>query len=72
MRVEPINCFRPAPERAGQFSSPPYDVFDDAQARAYDAEQPVLPVEEGEQQSKECKKIEEGKNKEKENIRNFI
>ena len=30
------------------------------------------PVEKGEQQSKECKKIEEGKHKEKENIRNFI
>lgn len=35
MRVEPINCFRPAPERAGRFSAPPYDVFDDDQARAY-------------------------------------
>lgn len=35
MHVEPINCFRPAPERAGLFAAPPYDVFDDAQARAY-------------------------------------
>lgn len=41
MRVEPINCFRPAPERAGHFASPPYDVFDDAQARAYVAEHPA-------------------------------
>lgn len=40
MRVEPINCFRPVPERAGRFSAPPYDVFDDAQARAYVAEHP--------------------------------
>ena len=35
MRVQPIACFRPAPERAGLFAAPPYDVFDDAQARAY-------------------------------------
>ena len=40
MRVEPINCFRPVPERAGRFSAPPYDVLDDAQARAYVAERP--------------------------------
>lgn len=35
MRVQPIACYRPAPERAGLFAAPPYDVFDDAQARAY-------------------------------------
>lgn len=40
MRVMPITCFRPTPERAGDFSAPPYDVFDDAQARAYVAEHP--------------------------------
>ena len=40
MRVEPISCFRPVPERAGRFSAPPYDVFDNAQARAYVEEYP--------------------------------
>lgn len=40
MRVEPINCFRPAPERAGRFAAQPYDVFDDEQARAYVEENP--------------------------------
>lgn len=40
MRVEPINCFRPAPERAGRFAAPPYDVFDEPQARAYVASHP--------------------------------
>lgn len=41
MRVEPINCFRPVPERAGRFSAPPYDVMDDEQARAYVEEHPT-------------------------------
>lgn len=35
MRVEPIDCWRPAPKRATSFASLPYDVFDRAQARAY-------------------------------------
>ena len=41
MHVQPIACFRPAPECAGRFSAPPYDVFDDEQARAYVRENPV-------------------------------
>lgn len=40
MHVQPISCYRPAPERAGRFSAPPYDVLDDAQARAYVQENP--------------------------------
>lgn len=35
MRVEPISCFRPRPEKAAEFASLPYDVFDREQARAY-------------------------------------
>lgn len=35
MRVDPITCYRPAPERAAAFASPPYDVFDREQAAAY-------------------------------------
>lgn len=35
MHVEPITCYRPRPERAAEFAAPPYDVFDDAEARAY-------------------------------------
>lgn len=35
MRVEPITCWRPTPERAAGFASLPYDVFDRDQARAY-------------------------------------
>ena len=35
MRVVPISCLRPAPEHAGRFAAPPYDVFDNEQARAY-------------------------------------
>lgn len=35
MRVVPISCLRPAPEYAGRFAAPPYDVFDNEQARAY-------------------------------------
>ena len=40
MRVEPITCYRPRPEAAAEFASPPYDVFDRAQAAAYVAEHP--------------------------------
>lgn len=40
MRVEPISCLRPVPERAGGFAAPPYDVFDDEQARSYVAAHP--------------------------------
>lgn len=40
MHVQPISCFRPAPERAGRFSAPPYDIFDDEQARSYVCEHP--------------------------------
>ncbi len=35
MRVEPINCYRPRPEKAASFAALPYDVFDREQARAY-------------------------------------
>ncbi len=35
MRVEPISCYRPRPEKAAEFASLPYDVFDRGQARAY-------------------------------------
>lgn len=41
MRVEPITCLRPVPERAGSFAAPPYDVFDDDQARSYVAAHPA-------------------------------
>lgn len=41
MRVEPITCLRPVPERAAEFGSLPYDVFDDAQARAYVEQHPT-------------------------------
>ncbi len=40
MRVEPITCYRPRPEAAAEFASPPYDVFDRAGAAAYVAEHP--------------------------------
>lgn len=40
MHVQPIACYRPAPERAGRFSAPPYDVFDDVQAKDYVREHP--------------------------------
>ena len=40
MRVEPITCYRPRPEAAAEFSSPPYDVFDRAGAAAYAATHP--------------------------------
>ena len=33
--TQPITCLRPAPSRAAQFAAPPYDVFDDASARAW-------------------------------------
>lgn len=35
MRVEPLKCLRPNPERAGEVVSPPYDVFDRESAAAY-------------------------------------
>ena len=35
MRVEPITCYRPRPDRAAAFAAPPYDVFDRASAAAY-------------------------------------
>lgn len=35
MRVEPIRCYRPAPDKAATFASLPYDVFDRAQAASY-------------------------------------
>ncbi|MBP3885042.1 MAG: DUF1015 domain-containing protein [Olsenella sp.] len=35
MRVEPISCYRPRPEKAAEFAALPYDVFDREQARAY-------------------------------------
>ena len=40
MHVEPITCYRPRPEAAGEFSSLPYDVFDRAAAAAYVAGHP--------------------------------
>ena len=40
MHVEPITCYRPRPERAAEFSAPPYDVFDRAGAAAYAAAHP--------------------------------
>ena len=41
MRIEPITCLRPVPERAAEFVALPYDVFTDAEARAYVAEHPT-------------------------------
>ena len=41
MRVEPITCLRPTPNRAAEFASLPYDVFGDEEARAYVAEHPT-------------------------------
>ncbi|MBR3317880.1 MAG: DUF1015 domain-containing protein [Atopobiaceae bacterium] len=41
MRVQPITCLRPAPDRAAEFASLPYDVFTDEEARAYVAEHPT-------------------------------
>lgn len=35
MRAEPMTCWRPAPDRAEEFASLPYDVFDREGARAY-------------------------------------
>lgn len=40
MRVEPIACYRPRPEVAADFASPPYDVFDRAGAAEYVAAHP--------------------------------
>lgn len=40
MRVDPICCHRPTPERAAEFASLPYDVFDRDAARAYVGEHP--------------------------------
>lgn len=35
MRIEPITCLRPTPERVAEFAALPYDVFTDDEARAY-------------------------------------
>ena len=35
MRIEPITCLRPVPERAAEFASLPYDVFTNEEARTY-------------------------------------
>ena len=40
MRVEPIRCYRPAPDKAATFASLPYDVFDRAQAASYVRDHP--------------------------------
>lgn len=40
MRAEPLSCWRPTPERAADFASPPYDVFDRRQAASYVAAHP--------------------------------
>lgn len=40
MHVEPITCYRPRPEAAPEFASPPYDVFDEGEARDYVARHP--------------------------------
>lgn len=40
MHAEPFACYRPTPERAEQFASLPYDVFDRAGAAAYVAAHP--------------------------------
>lgn len=41
MRVEPITCLRPVPDRAAEFASLPYDVFGDDEARDYVTEHPT-------------------------------
>lgn len=41
MRAEPFVCYRPTPERARDFASLPYDVFDRAGAAAYVADHPT-------------------------------
>ncbi len=41
MRVEPIDCLRPRPEKVGEFTSLPYDVFTEGEARAYAAAHPT-------------------------------
>jgi uncharacterized protein (DUF1015 family) len=40
MRVEPIRCYRPAPDKAATFASLPYDVFERAQAASYVRDHP--------------------------------
>ena len=41
MRVEPITCLRPDPNRAAEFASLPYDVFGDEEARSYVEQNPT-------------------------------
>ena len=41
MRAEPFVCYRPTPERAKDFASLPYDVFDRTEAAAYVADHPT-------------------------------
>ena len=41
MRIEPITCLRPTPERVAEFAALPYDVFTDEEARAFVAEHPT-------------------------------
>lgn len=40
MHAEPITCYRPRPDAAAEFAAPPYDTFDDAEARRYVADHP--------------------------------
>lgn len=41
MRIEPITCLRPTPERVAEFAALPYDVFTNEEARAYVDEHPT-------------------------------
>lgn len=41
MHVSPITCLRPSPEHVTEFAALPYDVFSDAEARAYVSEHPT-------------------------------
>lgn len=41
MRIEPITCLRPTPERVADFAALPYDVFTDEEARSYVAAHPT-------------------------------
>ena len=41
MRIEPITCLRPTPERVAEFAALPYDVFTNEEARAFVAEHPT-------------------------------
>ena len=40
MHAEPITCYRPRPDAAAELAAPPYDTFDDAEARRYVADHP--------------------------------